>query len=111
MIRVRVKVCGMREEEDTLAAVGAGADHLRFVVDVASSPRNLSVKRWHRLMGGVLDRVEKVVVTVKARPDIEEMVSILLRTLAPDIVQLRPRGLGQPFTPKPHKQERRNVLR
>jgi phosphoribosylanthranilate isomerase len=37
----------MREEEDILAAVGAGADYLGFVVDVASSPRNLSVKRAH----------------------------------------------------------------
>ena len=86
----------MREEEDILAAVGAGADYLGFVVDVPSSPRNLSVKRAHRLMGGVLDRVEKVVVTVKARPDIEEMVSILLSTLAPDVVQLHGHELSIP---------------
>ena len=88
MSRVRVKICGIREEEDILAAVGAEADYLGFVVGVPSSPRNLSVKTAHRLMERVPDRIKKVAVTVKARPDFEERLSFLLSALAPDIVQL-----------------------
>jgi phosphoribosylanthranilate isomerase len=78
----------MRKEEDVLAAVEAGADCLGFVVGAPSSPRNLSVETAHRMMGGVPDHVKKVIVTVKAQPDIEEMLSFLLRALAPDVVQL-----------------------
>jgi len=47
-------------------------------------------------MGEVPDRVKKVVVTVKARPDIEEMLSFLLRALAPGVVQLRGHELSIP---------------
>ena len=86
----------MREEEDVLAAVEAGADYLGFVVGAPSSPRNLSVETAHRLMGGVPDRVKKVAVTVKARPDIEEMLSFLLSALAPDLVQLHGHVLSIP---------------
>ncbi len=86
----------MREEEDVLAAVEAGADYLGFVVGAPSSPRNLSVETAHRLMGGVPDRVKKVAVTVKARPDIEEMLSFLLSALAPDLVQLHGHELSIP---------------
>lgn len=86
----------MREEEDILAAVEAGADYLGFVVGVPSSPHNLSMKTAHRLMEGVPDRIKKVVVTVKARPDIEKMLSYLLRMLAPDIVQLHGHELSIP---------------
>ena len=86
----------MRKEEDVLAAVEAGADYLGFVVGAPSSPRNLSVETAHRLMGEVPDRVKKVVVTVKARPDIEEMLSFLLSALAPDVVQLHGHELSIP---------------
>ena len=86
----------MREEEDVLAAVEAGADYLGFVVGAPSSPRNLSVETAHQLMGGVPDRVSKVAVTVKARPDIEEMLSFLLSALAPDVVQLHGHELSIP---------------
>ncbi len=86
----------MREEEDVLAAVEAGADYLGFVVGAPSSPRNLSVETAHRLMGEVPDCVKKVAVTVKARPDIEEMLFFLLSALAPDVVQLHGHELSIP---------------
>ena len=86
----------MREEEDVLAAVVAGADYLGFVVGAPSSPRNLSVETAHRLMEEVPDRVKKVVVTVKARPDVEETLSFLLSALAPDVVQLHGHELSIP---------------
>lgn len=86
--RVRVKICGIRKEEDILAAAEAGADYLGFVVGAPSSPRDLSVSEAHRLMRTVPDPVRKVVVTVKARPDIEKTLSHLLGELAPDAIQL-----------------------
>ncbi len=86
----------MREEDDVLAAAEAGADHLGFVVGVPSSPRNLSVDTAHRLMGEVPDPIKKVIVTVKARPDIEKMLSLLLSALAPDAVQLHGHELSIP---------------
>jgi len=86
----------MRKEEDILAAVEAGADYLGFVVGAPSSPRNLSVETAHRLMEEVPDRVKKVVVTVKARPDVEETLSFLLSALAPDVVQLHGHELSIP---------------
>lgn len=86
----------MSEEEDILAAVEAGVDYLGFVVGVPSSPRNLSVERAHRLMAGVPDRVKKVVVTVKARPDTSKMLSLLLGALAPDVVQLHGHEISIP---------------
>ncbi len=86
----------MRRKEDVLAAAEAGADYLGFVVGVPSSPHNLSVKMANRLMERVPDHVSKVVVTVKARPDIEEMLSFLLSALAPDVVQLHGHELSIP---------------
>ena len=88
----------MRNEEDILAAAGAGADYLGFVVGVPSSPCNLSVKTAHRLMERVPDRVKKVAVTVKVRPDVEKTLSSLLETLVPDIVQLHGYELSIPMS-------------
>jgi phosphoribosylanthranilate isomerase len=101
--KVRVKICGIRKEEDVHTAVEAGADCLGFVVGVPSSPRNLSVETARKLMKKVPDPVRKVVVTVKTEPDIEEMLSFLLSALAPDVIQLHgqelsiPRSIRQSF--------------
>lgn len=95
MSGVRVKICGIRKEEDILAAVEAGADYLGFVVGVPISPRNLPVEAARRLMKNVPDPVRKVVVTMKAF-DNAEMLSFLIRALSPDVIQLHGDGLTIP---------------
>jgi phosphoribosylanthranilate isomerase len=67
--RVRVKICGIRDEQDVLG--------------------NLSLKAADRLMKRVPKHVKKVVVTtMRTRSDYEEMLPFLLGTLEPDMVQL-----------------------
>lgn len=61
---VKVKICGITREEDLKAAVDAGADSVGFVVDVPSSPRNLSFSRARDLIANAPKSVSKVAVTV-----------------------------------------------
>ena len=88
MNRVRVKICGIRKEEDILASVEAGADYLGFVVDVPSSSRNLSIDAACDLMQKVPNSAERVVVTVHTSDQTEERLSVILRKLAPEAIQL-----------------------
>jgi phosphoribosylanthranilate isomerase len=46
----RVKICGITQDEDLVAALDAGADALGFVVGVPSSPRNLPLERAAELV-------------------------------------------------------------
>jgi phosphoribosylanthranilate isomerase len=95
---VRVKICGLRKEEDILVCVEAGADYLGFVVDVPSSPRNLSVDVAQILMRKVPDHAGKVVVTVQPHGQTEKRLSFILRKLAPDAIQLHGHALhGSPM--------------
>lgn len=96
MRKARVKICGIRKEEDVDTAVEAGADCLGFVVGVPSSPRNLSVEAARNLMRKVPDQVRKVVVSARTEPDVEKMLSFLLSALAPDVVQLHGHELSIP---------------
>jgi len=86
--RVRVKICGLRREEDIFASVEAGADYLGFVVDVPSSSRNLSIDAAYELMQKVPNPTERVVVTMQTRDQTEERLSLILRKLAPEAIQL-----------------------
>jgi len=61
---VRVKICGITRKEDLDAAADAGADAVGFVVGVASSSRNLSLKEAERLIRQVPPFVKSVLVTV-----------------------------------------------
>ncbi len=88
MKKVRVKICGLRKEEDILASMEAGADYLGFIVDVPSSSRNLSIDGAHELMKKVPNPTEKVVVTVQTGDQTEERLSFILRKLAPEAIQL-----------------------
>jgi phosphoribosylanthranilate isomerase len=60
---VKVKICGMTRREDIIAAVNAGADAVGFIVDIASSPRNLTVDKARQLIDFVPPFVSPVVVT------------------------------------------------
>ncbi len=69
MRRVRVKICGITSEKDLTAAVTAGADAVGFVVNVPSSPRNLTVDKARKLIRTTPIFVESVAVTVPGNID------------------------------------------
>jgi len=82
---VRVKICGLTREEDLAVALAAGADAVGFIVDVPSSPRNLTLERAEMLLKQVPVFVDSVVVT--APQNIEELAEIC-ETLKPSAIQI-----------------------
>lgn len=85
MRMVRVKICGITRKEDLDDAAAAGADAVGFVVDVASSPRNISLTEAEILIRQVPPFVKSVVVTVPT--GLEELVETCEK-LNPDAVQI-----------------------
>ena len=81
---VRVKICGITRKEDLDAAVEAGADAVGFVVGVASSPRNLSLKEAETLIRQVPLFVKSVLVTVPQ--SIDDFAPY--KKLNPDVIQI-----------------------
>ena len=61
---VRVKICGITSKHDLMNAVYAGADAVGFVVDVPTSPRNLTLNIAKKLMKLVPVFVDSIVVTI-----------------------------------------------
>ena len=64
MSKVRVKICGITRYEDLAVAAEAGADAVGFVVDVPSSPRNLTTGKALKLIKRTPIFVKTVAVTV-----------------------------------------------
>lgn len=85
MNRFRVKICGITRLEDLYASVDAGADALGFIVDVPSSPRNLSLEKAEELMKETNIFVKKVAVTVFR--SVDQIIKIY-RELKPDVIQV-----------------------
>jgi len=85
MRKVKVKICGITREEDLAVAVAAGADATGFIVDVQSSPRNLTLERAEKLMSQVPIFVDRVVVT--PANSIDSLVKTC-ETLKPDAIQI-----------------------
>ena len=85
MNAVRVKICGITRKEDLDAAAAAGADAVGFVVDVASSSRNISLSKAEILIRQVPPFVKSVVVTVPT--SVEEIVETCDK-LNPDAIQI-----------------------
>ncbi len=85
MRRVRVKICGITREEDLALAVAAGADAVGFLINVPSSPRNLTMERCERLLKQVPVFVDSVLVTVPE--GVESLVKIYDR-LKPTAIQI-----------------------
>ncbi|MEM1585987.1 MAG: phosphoribosylanthranilate isomerase [Candidatus Bathyarchaeia archaeon] len=83
--RVKVKICGITRVEDLYASVSAGADLIGFIVDVPSSPRNLTIKEAKYLIRSTPPSVMKVVVTVFK--DVKRLLEIY-EGLKPDLIQV-----------------------
>ena len=90
MPKVRVKICGITRKEDLEVAAAAGADAVGFVVEVASSPRNLSLIDAEKLIRQVPPFVKSVLVTVPST--LEELVKAC-KALTPDSVQVHGENL------------------
>jgi phosphoribosylanthranilate isomerase len=82
---VRVKICGITCEKDLMAVVNAGADAVGFVVDVPSSPRNLTLEKAGSLIRKVPIFVEIVAVTIPG--NIDSLIRIC-EELRPNAIQV-----------------------
>ncbi|MEM3731826.1 MAG: phosphoribosylanthranilate isomerase [Candidatus Bathyarchaeia archaeon] len=85
MKTVKVKICGITREEDLRMVCDMGVDAVGFVVNVPSSPRNLSVETAKKLIGIVPVSVKSVLVTVPR--SVNEVVT-LYKKLMPNVVQI-----------------------
>ena len=81
---VIVKICGLSTEEALEVALDAGADMVGFVF-FAPSPRHLAFERAHTLGGRVLERAQKVALTVDAD---DRFLDAVVEALQPDMLQL-----------------------
>lgn len=80
---VKVKICGVTDEEAIETAIGAGADLLGFVF-YAPSPRNLSLERARALAERVRGRAKKVALVVDADDD---TIGAIVDAVRPDYLQ------------------------
>ncbi|MEM1547126.1 MAG: phosphoribosylanthranilate isomerase [Candidatus Methanomethylicia archaeon] len=85
MGRVKIKICGITCREDLEVACNIGADAVGFIVDVPSSPRNLTVKKAEELIRHVPIFVKSVLVI--APQDLNDVLK-LYGELKPDIIQI-----------------------
>lgn len=85
MTSVKVKICGITCERDLQATITAGADAVGFVVNVPSSPRNLSSTVARRLVARMPSSVLSVLVTVPH--DLTSLVEVC-QAVRPDATQI-----------------------
>lgn len=85
MTSTKVKICGITCREDLTTALNAGADAVGFIVNVPSSPRNLSLKDAERLMRLVPIFVDSVMVTV---PEDTRSLLEICEYVRSDVVQI-----------------------
>jgi len=79
-----VKICGLSTPEALDAALDAGADMVGFVF-FPSSPRHLAFAAAHALAARVLERAQKVALTVDAD---DVVIDAVIEALQPDMLQL-----------------------
>jgi len=82
---VTVKICGIKNAEDALAAAGAGADILGFHVGLVGARAPLESENVAKIIAGLPDSVASVMVTSVAEPD--ELIE-LARATGAKIIQL-----------------------
>jgi phosphoribosylanthranilate isomerase len=81
---VIVKICGLSTPEALDVALEAGADMVGFVF-FPPSPRHLTFERAHALASRVLERAQKVALTVDAD---DALLDAVVEALQPDMLQL-----------------------
>ena len=81
---VIVKICGLSTPEALDVALDAGADMVGFVF-FPPSPRHLTFERAHALASRVLERAQKVALTVDAD---DALLDAVVEALQPDMLQL-----------------------
>ena len=81
---VIVKICGLSTPEALDVALEAGADMVGFVF-FAPSPRHLTFERAHAIASRVLERAQKVALTVDAD---DALLDAVVEALQPDMLQL-----------------------
>ena len=81
---VIVKICGLSTPEALDVALEAGADMVGFVF-FAPSPRHLTSSGAHALASRVLERAQKVALTVDAD---DALLDAVVEALQPDMLQL-----------------------
>jgi phosphoribosylanthranilate isomerase len=69
MKTVRVKICGITTKQDLKVAVNAGADALGFILEIPSSPRNITFDKAKKLIKLVPIFVESIVVIIPENID------------------------------------------
>jgi phosphoribosylanthranilate isomerase len=81
---VIVKICGLSTPEALDVALDAGADMVGFVF-FPPSPRHVAFDKAHALASRVLERAQKVALTVDAD---DALLDAVVETLQPDMLQL-----------------------
>jgi phosphoribosylanthranilate isomerase len=81
---VIVKICGLTTAEALDVALEAGADMVGFVF-FAPSPRHVAFDKAHALAARVLERAQKVALTVDAD---DALLDAVVEALQPDMLQL-----------------------
>jgi phosphoribosylanthranilate isomerase len=81
---VIVKICGLATPDALDVALDAGADMVGFVF-FSPSPRHLTFERAHTLASRVLERAQKVALTVDAD---DALLDAVVEALQPDMLQL-----------------------
>ena len=87
---VIVKICGLSTPEALDVALEAGADMVGFVF-FPPSPRHLTFERAHALASRVIERAQKVALTVDAD---DALLDAVVEALQPDMLQLH--GIESP---------------
>lgn len=81
---VNIKICGIRTPEIAMAAIGAGADYIGFVI-FPRSPRHVGFDEAAALVKAIDERVPTVAVVVD--PD-DDLIDQIVKRIGPDYLQL-----------------------
>jgi phosphoribosylanthranilate isomerase len=95
MRTIKVKICGITREEDLKMVSALGADAVGFVVEVPSSPRNISLKKAEKLIKLVPIFTKSVLVMVPT--SIDELLKTYEK-LSPDAIQIHGENLPDAST-------------